>query len=649
VQSGGPHPKPGDDEEQGRSIRPVSPRSVIIGLFLIVPNVWFILNGYIWSQSRPTTVSLFFNVVVTLAILVGLNALMRRINVRWALRQGEMLTIYAMLSVGSAVVGLDQLQTMIPVVSHPIWHASPENDWGSLFLQEMPEWLTVTDPDALWAYYDSRAPLFATDYWRPWVKPALLWSGFSFTLVMIMLCLNSIFRRNWTEEAKLSYPIVQLPLEMTSEKRNIWTGKLFWIGFAIALIIDVLNGLHQLYPSIPSFMGERGARYDLGRMVHGRPWNAIGWTPLNIFPFGVGLAFFIPLDLAFSCWAFYVLWKFLRIFSVGIGMADLPGSPWIDEQSFAAYLALAGFSLWASRRQLKAAITGVIGRRDMDDSREPMSYTWAVLGVIAGIVVLMIFCMQAKMSFGPALIWIVLYLLISIAVARIRAELGSPVHDLHRIGPEMVLSEVAGPAALGKQNLIFYAYMWSFTRAHRSHPMPHQIEGMKLAGESRVDQRGVALAMTAAVAIALLLGWFIMLDGFFKYGGGGWMYKGREAFSRLELWLNSPGDPNWYGIGALIWGALFTIFLTWMRTRYIWWPFHPAGFAVSGSWSMALFAPSILVSWLAKLLVLRYGGMSSFRPASTFFLGLILGEFVGGAFWGVLGILMHKPMYNFLP
>ena len=64
---------------------------------------------------------------------------------------------------------------------------------------------------------------------------------------------------------------------------------------------------------------------------------------------------------------------------------------------------------------------------------------------------------------------------------------------------------------------------------------------------------------------------------------------------------------------------------------------------------MALFAPSILVSWVAKSLVLRYGGMSSFRPASTLFLGLILGEFVGGAGWGLYGILTNQGMYNFLP
>jgi hypothetical protein len=643
---------PGAHEEggvQAQPMRAVTLRAVIVALLLIPPNAAFVLHGYIWGQSRPATVSLFFNVIGTLLLLVLLNALLRRLSPRRALRQGELLTIYAMLSVATAVCGLDQIQTMIPVVAHPFWHATPENDWENLFLQEMPEWLTVTDRDGLWAYYDSHAPLLATPYWRAWVRPAALWSGFSFTLIFVMLCLNTLFRRNWVEEAKLSYPIVQLPLEMTSETRSIFTDALFWIGFALALVVDAFNGFHEINAKIPGLLGTRGAEYDLGRMVRERPWNAIGWTPLNVFPFAVGLAFFIPLDLAFSCWAFYILWKFVRIISVSVGWGNLPGAPWIDEQSFAAYLALAGFCLWSSRRHIRAALASVFGRKQMDDAAEPMPYSWAVWGVVAGVALLMLLCMQAGMTFWPALSFLLLYLGISIAVARIRAELGSPVHDLHKIGPEAVITETVGPTALGKPNLILYAYFWSFNRAHRSHPMPHQIEAMKLASVTRTDQRGLAAAMTAATALALVVGWAVMLDAFFRYGGEGWAGKGREAFGRLQTWLTSPLETNWYAVASMAWGGLFTIFLTWMRTRYVWWPFHPAGFAVSGSWSMALFAPSILVSWLAKALILHYGGMTAFRPASTLFMGLILGEFVAGTGWGLSGILLHRRMYNFLP
>jgi len=48
-------------------------------------------------------------------------------------------------------------------------------------------------------------------------------------------------------------------------------------------------------------------------------------------------------------------------------------------------------------------------------------------------------------------------------------------------------------------------------------------------------------------------------------------------------------------------------------------------------------------------LLLRYQGMTSYRPATFFFYGLILGEFVAGAGWGLLGNYLQRPMYNFLP
>lgn len=632
-----------------RPLQAVSVRSVVIGVLLIIPNSWFILWGYIWGQSRPTTVSLYFNVIITLLIVCGLNGLLRRALPRWALRQGELLVIYSMLAIASAVCGLDQLQTLLPVVAHPFWHATPENHWQTLFLDKIPPWLTVTDQHALWAYFDSNQPLFATPYWKPWVVPAAWWASFTFTMLFVMLCLSSLFRKQWTEEAKLSFPIVQLPLEMAKPDTKLWSSRLMWIGFGVAFFIDIVNGLHLLYPMVPNLMGERSAAYDLGQMITAMPWRAIGWTPLNVYPFGVGLGFFIPTDLSLSSWFFYVGWKIVRIMTTAAGWGSLPRAPWIDEQSFGAYIAVAAFSIYSSRHHILQAWESAFGQRKFDDSQEAFSYRFTIFGLAGGLALLTGSCLYAGMSLPIALAFLILYLGISIAVSRIRAELGSPVHDLHKIGPEAVLTEVLGPRRLGVSNDIMFAFFWSFNRAHRSHPMPNQIEGMKLASVSHVSQRGLAIAMTIAAAVGLVAGWTILLDAFFRNGGEPWASKGTEAWGRLQSSLESPMETNWYGVVAVVVGLGFTMGLAWMRSNFTWWPFHPAGFAVSGSWSMALFAPSIFVAWLLKVLILRYGGMGAFRPASMFFMGLILGEFAAGAIWGILGNFLHMRMYNFLP
>jgi hypothetical protein len=623
-------------------------RAVLLGVLLIPPNCWFVLEGYFFGNSRPTTVSLIFNVAVTLFALGLVNRFVGRRFPGRQLHAGELVTIYAMLSISSAVCGLDQVQTIMPVVAYPHHYATAENKWDQLFLKDTPGWLSPSDPATLKAYYDSHQSMFATTAWHGWLKPAGAWMTFTFALMVVMLCLNALFRRQWTEEAKLSFPVVQLPLEMSRESTGLYTNRLLWIGFGVAFFIDLMRGLHVMYPQVPDLWGERAAN-DLGTMVREPPWNAIGWTPLNVMPFGVGLAFLIPQDLAFSSWFFYVLWKFVRIGTVAAGWGDLPRAPWIDEQSFGAYMSLAAFCLYASRHHLRNAALAAVGRAEFDDSGEPLPYAWALYGAILGTVFLIVWCLAAGMTPFFALAFIAGYLLISVAVARIRAELGSPVHDLHKIGPEVILAESFGPPRVGKGNLVMFSYFWGITRAHRSHPMPHQLESMKLGSETHTSQRGLTLALMIATVLGLFCGWTFLLEMCHRYGGERISGKGWEAFSRLDGWLRRGPEPNWYTIVTTLVGFAFTTFLAAMRARFAWWPFHPAGFAVSGSWSMALFAPSIFAAWLIKAILLRYRGMTSYRPATFFFYGLILGEFVAGMGWGILGNWMQRPMYNFLP
>jgi len=76
---------------------------------------------------------------------------------------------------------------------------------------------------------------------------------------------------------------------------------MLWTGFGLASVIGVLNGLHFLYPVVPSLGGKL---YDFCALCTQRPWNAIGWTLVAVRPFAVGLAFLIPLDFSLSCWFF---------------------------------------------------------------------------------------------------------------------------------------------------------------------------------------------------------------------------------------------------------------------------------------------------------------------------------------------------------
>jgi hypothetical protein len=58
---------------------------------------------------------------------------------------------------------------------------------------------------------------------------------------------------------------------------------------------------------------------------------------------------------------------------------------------------------------------------------------------------------------------------------------------------------------------------------------------------------------------------------------------------------------------------------------------------------------SVFLAWLAKRTTLRYGGIRAYRAALPFFLGLILGDYVVPALWGVFGMASGYQQYMAFP
>ena len=210
------------------------------------------------------------------------------------------------------------MQILPCVMEHAFGFSTVENEWGSLFHHYIPEWLSVRDASVLEPYYNGDSSFYHLKYVFAWLSPALLWSAFVYALVFVMLCINALVRKNWIEQSKLSFPIIQLPLEMTRAKCSPFKNRLIWIGIAISGGIALINGLHSLHPVIPQ-LRILPNYHNLSKYFHNKPWNAIGWTPVGVIPSIVGLSFFMPLDLSFSCWVFYLLWKMQRILFSAIG------------------------------------------------------------------------------------------------------------------------------------------------------------------------------------------------------------------------------------------------------------------------------------------------------------------------------------------
>ena len=630
----------------------VTLKSLLIAVILIPINCYWVIEMEVIRYSgHPVTISLFFNVIFSLFLIVGANLLLRRFFPTLALNQAELVIVYLMLSIASGITGHDMLEILVPMLGHAYRFATPENEWGELFLPYLPRWLTVGDEKALKGYYEGEISLYLQSQLLGWAAPVLWWTAFITALVFGMLCINVIVRRRWIEQEKLSYPIIQLPLQMTATGDNhFFQNKTMWLGFGIAATLTLWNGLNFIFPVVP----ELRTRIRNFNLFTETPWNAMGSIPVSFYPFAIGLGFFIPLDLSFSCWFFFWFWRLLRVIGAAMGLRALPNFPYMNEQASGGYVALCVIALWASRQHLAAVSKKALGlTTTLDDAEEPMRYRTAAFGLVGVIAFLLLFCYRGGATIGVAFAFFAFYYAISVAVTRMRAELGTPVHDLHYSGPDEILTRAMGTRRLGRGNLVMFSMFWFINRAYRSHPMPHQLEGFKIAERTHMDGRRIAFALMLATLLGSLAGFWALIDRGYRLGMEVRAYYpslsafGIEPYRRLDRWLGAPTDPlipetSFMGIGFIV-----TSLLMLFRMRFVWWPFHPAGFAISTSWGMNITWSCLFMSWLIKWILLRHGGIKMHRRAAPFFLGLILGEFTFGSIWTIIGIIAGIPTYGF--
>lgn len=608
---------------------------LIFGTILIIVSCFWIAavaNRIIWEI---TDFSIFPTVIFTLSVLALLNlASQKYLNL--SINKAEMAVIYVMLSIATGLVGHDMIRQLVPMIGNAHWYATPENEWQELFFRYIPDWLAVEDKKVLEGYYQEESNFWIAENFKAWLHPTLAWSAFTIVMLFVMVCINIVIRKQWTEYEKLSYPIIQLPLEISSNTSSFFTNRLMWIGAGFAALLEILTGLHSLFPAIPSPRLE----YNIGTVFTEKPWNAMGWVPVEVYPFAVGLGYFIPLDLSFSLWFFWIFWKVQRVVFTAVGWSV--GGGWLGEQRAGAWIGIGILALWTTRKHIKRIIVNLFSK---DQSYEPMA-RFAFLGLIIGGIFIVIFWRYAGMSLWVIISYFSIYFILSLALTRMRAELGPPTHELHNIHPDRMMSMAIGTKSFGPKNLTLTTLTAWIAYGYRCHPMPHQLEGFKLSERLNMNVKKLILAMVIAAIIGTFASILAHLTLYYRYTG--YAIWGRGPFGRLQNWMNYPTrSMNSVGTTQMGFGIFFTGFLMFMRRRFLWWPFHPVGYAIGSGWAISHMWFSVFLSWLAKRGLISFGGLKTYRKITPLFLGLILGQFVVGSLWTIIGLISQRYIYSF--
>ena len=617
-----------------------------IGLVLIPLNAyWIALVSGIHHSLNPAYASLFIAPIVNLFFLVLLNTLLKRIRPQLALSRAQLLIIYQMLVMLCLVSGHNPMDFILGILAHPFWFATFENEYAALFHRYIPSWFTIQDKSALTGFFEGNSTLYTAKHLSAWIGPILLWSFVTFVLFFILMCFNSIQRLQWSERERLSYPIAQLPIEMTTPR--FFSRRLLWLGFGICATLELLNGLHFLYPSVP---GVPLKIPDFGAKIFTtKPWSAIGWLPLFFYPWVIGLTFFVPLELSFSVWFFFLFTKFQLILGSIGGWKSLPGFPYYNQQGIGAWLTLGILVLWASRKHLKMVLTTAL--KPATPTNEPFQYRTALLGILVGTAILVFIFQQAGMSVGILLAFLCLYFLMSIAITYARAAVGVPYHEVIYTHPQLMLVSVLGVRRIGAANLTLFSFLYPYVRDNVSHPMPSQLEGFKIAERAPLSQKKMAIAMIVALLVATPVSFWAYLHLMYQHGAvqseGYIIGIGIETFERLLLpWLQQPHTTDSTGLSFTAFASLFTLGLMFLRRQFIWFPFHPAGYALGLSAGMVWVWSAVCVGWFIKAVLLKFGGLRTYRKAGPFFVGLVLGDFLSGTFWSLVGAVFEIPVYR---
>jgi len=634
---------------------PLSWRVLLLSPLLIaITTLWITEIEYVRYSDNATTQALFFNAVTLLLLLLALNALLRRLRPCWMFSPQELVALYVLVAVASNLAGHDVLQILFTSLTYVIRHDTPETGWGTKIIPYLPDHLVVRDRAAIDALYEGNTTLYRWDHIRPWLAPLGWWTLFVMLVVWTMLCLTALFRRQWDAE-RLTYPIAEIPVQVLTQTRTLFRTPLLWGGFAVGATGQIVNMIHSLAPSFPGV--PIGVQYYQSETY---PWNAAGPLPLAFFPFAFGLTFLLPTQLGFSCWFFMMLSRVELIGAALWGFTEVnPWSgrfPYIQQQGVGAVFGLCLAILWAARshlvgvwqmafRRSGAQVFGQTPSRTPDEA-EPLPYRVALVGLIGGFAGMVWFAVAAGMRWQTAALYLGILFVIVLVVARLRAELGLPTYELYQVGADQVLQRVSGTNAWTRSDLTVMTLFFWLHRTHRQFPMQTQVDAVRLGHRTGTSLPVLSLLILAASLLGILAAFWAYLHTTYQLGYDSakfrspiiWAY-GRDPWSKLDSWITSPQPSDRGAVLAYLFGMGFTLFLAAMRARFLGWPFHPAGYLVAGSFGLFRLWLPIFVSWLAKVLILRYGGLRGYRRALPFFLGLVLGEFAAGFLRTVLDML----------
>jgi len=623
-------------------------RGVVVGAGLcVVLNVlavrsYALVDRYSGFADHFNTVGVIF-LFFWVAALAALAhwVLGRRLRV---LRESDLVVVYGMLMVGTAVPTMGLGGYLFPLTTGVFYYASPENRWAEVVQPNVPRWLAPGSHDTIRHLYEG-LPEGGAIPWGDWVVPLAFWTVFVVSLYLVSVAVVGLLRRRWVEEEKLVYPLAIVPMEMVAaggRRGAFFRSGMMWAGLVFSAGLILYN-------------------YAAGRLG-----PASGWTPLELssriefersgvdvlFTFDtlvLGLSYLLNLEVSFSVWVFHLVAlaekaAFNRVGFRLIGPAEphAAGGSALANQQAGSMLFLAVVALWLGRRSIVALFRRDAARREAE--RGLAAPTTLLVCLVLGLAGTAAFLRATGLPWPMAVLLLLIGLGLMFGVTRLLAQAGVGRMRAPASAPAL-LTNLVGTAPLGSQGLGGLGMSFVWAGDIQLFVMGTLAQATKVASEARRRARGLFWILALALIVSLLACYGSYL--YFGYRGGmangyGWYFVNspRYHWGWIADCIMYGREPHWGRTAFLGVGAGVTAALSWAQLRFAGWPLHPIGLAIAMTNTVWIDWFSIFLAWLFKKLILRYGGPAVYRRSTLFFLGLIVGSCVGRGTTTVLDALL---------
>ncbi len=608
------------------------------------------------TSTQISVVSFF----LILALILGVNPLLRLVSRRWILSRAELLTVFAalMVTAGISTFGLaDQLIPLIATPHNPKW-ATPQRGWDQDVTPFLDQRLYLADPKQVVRFREGLnegQSLIHDVPWGAWMRPLIHWLGFIATGYALFFFLARVLYPQWAWREKLIFPLAKIPLELvpktaeTPDRKTvipqIFRAGAFWAGFAIPFFVHLWNGAIaagwlQGVGAIPMVLDTkvlRGTAFE----------PLLGVFNLSIFFAALGIAFLLPPAVSFSVWFYYLVYNIMVYVACILGFgktgADFP-SDWIWTSNFLTAQgggAIVVFGLICLVKALHGwrdpkGIPGMEGRRGLR--------RWTpIIGLAVSFLLFVAWMLDhmPKAHAAAGILWVLLFAsiltVITVSLMRVVAECGffgyqswtGPFHFAKMLN----LPHILGGAILAPL-LSFYSILFLDIKTFIA---PAILNAEKIREDSGAVQRRFQWTVWSSVIVSVLVSLFGSIAMAYRIGAqqmSSWFYSQAtpslmDRAHKLIQWdqAASPGH-----ILAAVLGGLWVALSMFLRRTLFWFP-HPIGYIMFVNPLVRAYWFSFLIAWAIKRFVLKYGGRHSFERLKPFFIGLILGEIVACAFW----------------